>query len=256
MSAPRWDEMSTNELFDELRRTGDPELRAYLIERHKGLVRHVARMYLDSGESYEDILSVGHMGLVQAVDRYDPSRGTRFATFAVPTIQGEIRRYFRDRTWSVRVPRRLQELSLRARHLLEEMTQSLGRSPTYAELAQQLGVGEEEIIEALEVGRQHDLVSLDSASEEEETSDSPSMAERIGETDMEIEQLLQRAEITHALCQLPARLRLVIILRFYQEMSQEEVGLRLGVSQMHVSRLQQQALSHLRQILEKQQKGS
>jgi len=253
VAAPRWDGMSTNELFAELRRTGNPKLRAYLVERHLGLVRHVVHLYLNSGESYEDLLSVGYLGLVQAVDRYDPSRGTRFATFAVPTIRGEIRRYFRDRTWSLRVPRRLQELSLRARNLLEELTQGLGRSPTYAELAQQLKVAEEEIIEALEVGRQHDLVSLDTSNEEEETNDNPSLGERIGETDLEIEQLFKKAEITHALRQLPARLKLVIILRFYLEMSQEEVGVRLGVSQMHISRLQQQALNQLRQILKKQQ---
>ncbi|MBU0608579.1 MAG: sigma-70 family RNA polymerase sigma factor, partial [Armatimonadetes bacterium] len=164
----RWEQMTTDELFAELRSTGEAELRAALIERHEGLVRHVARQYMNSGEAYEDIVSVGHLGLVNAVDRFDPERGTKFATFAVPTIKGEIRRYFRDRTWGLRVPRRVQELSLKARQVLDQMTQRHGRSPTYAELAEQLNVGEEDVIEAMEVGRQHDLLSIDSVQEDDE----------------------------------------------------------------------------------------
>jgi len=243
--------MTTDELFAELRRTGDPELRSALIERHEGLVRHVARQYMNSGEAYEDIVSVGHLGLVNAVDRFDPERGTKFATFAVPTIKGEIRRYFRDRTWGLRVPRRVQELSLKARQVLEEMTQRHGRSPTYAELAEQLNVSEEDAIEALEVGRQHDLLSIDSAQEDEEGS-GQTAAERTGDLDEDLESLGERSEISWALQQLPARQRLIVIMRFYMDMSQQDVGERLGISQMHVSRLQQKALLRLRQLLQRQ----
>ena len=248
---PRWDNMSTNELFVELRRSGDPELRAYLIERHEGLVRHVARDYMSRGESYEDIVSVGHVGLIHAVDRFDPERGTKFATFAVPTIKGEIRRYFRDRTWGLRVPRRIQELSLKARQALEELTQRHGRSPTYAELADQLGVGEEDVIEAMEVGRQYDLLSIDSGGEDEEGG-GQTAADRAGDLDADIEGLGQSAEIRWALEQLPPRQRLIVVMRFYMDMSQQDVGDRLGISQMHVSRLQQKALARLKQVLQKE----
>ena len=248
----RWDQMSTNELFRELRQTGNPALREYLVRRHEGLVRHVARDYLSSGESYEDIVSVGNLGLVHAVDRFDPERGTKFATFAVPTIKGEIRRYFRDRTWGVRVPRRIQELSMRARQVSEELTQQRGRSPTYSELAQELGVPEEEVIEALEVGRQYDLLSIDAADDQDGQEDAISEAERTGAPDMNIEELGERDQVLRALAQLPDRERVIIVLRFFQDMSQQEVGDRLGISQMHVSRLQHRALARLRQILSKQ----
>ena len=247
----RWEQMTTDELFAELRSTGEAELRAALIERHEGLVRHVARQYMNSGEAYEDIVSVGHLGLVNAVDRFDPERGTKFATFAVPTIKGEIRRYFRDRTWGLRVPRRVQELSLKARRVLEEMTQQQGRSPTYAALAEQLNVSEEDVIEAVEVGRQHDLLSIDSAQEDEDGF-GPTTADRAGGVDVDLESLGQRNEISWALQQLPPRQRLIVIMRFYMDMSQQDVGERLGISQMHVSRLQQKALARLKQVLQRQ----
>jgi RNA polymerase sigma-B factor len=243
--------MTTDELFAELRRTGDEHTRTALIERHEGLVRHVARAYMNSGESYEDIVSVGHLGLVNAVDRFDPARGTRFATFAVPTIKGEIRRHFRDRTWGLRVPRRVQELSLKARQAVEEMTQRHGRSPTYAEVAEHLNVGEEDVIEAMEVGRSHDLLSIDSAQGDEDGA-GQSAADRAGDLDVDLESLGERDEISWALQQLPPRQRLIVMLRFYMDMSQQDVGDRLGISQMHVSRLQQKALARLRQVLQRQ----
>lgn len=247
----RWEKMTTAELFGELRATASAALRDYLIERHEGLVRHVARQYANSGESYDDIVSVGHLGLVNAVDRFDPERGTKFATFAVPTIKGEIRRHFRDRTWGLRVPRRIQELSLRARQATEEMTQRCGRSPTYSELAEQLGVNEEEIIEALEVGRQYGLLSIESGGEDEDGG-GQSAAERQGVVDEELDLLGQRAQLAWALKQLPARQRIIMVMRFYLDLSQQDVGERLGISQMHVSRLQQKAQARLRQLLERE----
>lgn len=245
---PRWEGMTTQELFRELRRTGDTALRTYLIEAHEGLVRHVARGYVGIGESYDDIVSVGHVGLVNAVDRFDPDRGTRFATFAVPTIKGEIRRYFRDRTWGIRVPRRIQELSLRSRQLIEKLTQQQGKSPSYAELADALGVAEEEVIEAVEVGRQYDLLSVEGTNSENGEA-GQGILERTGEPDEDIELLGERDEIKWALNQLGERERLIVVLRFYMGMSQQMVGERLGISQMHVSRLQQRALMRLRQLL-------
>ncbi|MBP8950914.1 MAG: SigB/SigF/SigG family RNA polymerase sigma factor [Armatimonadetes bacterium] len=249
---PRWDNMSTNELFVELRRSGDPELRAYLIERHEGLVRHVARDYMSRGESYEDIVSVGHVGLIHAVDRFDPERGTKFATFAVPTIKGEMQRHFRDRTWGLRVPRRIQELSMQARKLSEELAQQLGRAPNYAELALELGVTEEDVIEAMEVGRQYELLSIEDGGSNEDGNNGLAAIDRAGEEDEALENIGARDEITKALRQLPPREQVIVVLRFFREMTQQEVGERLGISQMHVSRLQARALRRLRQIMSRE----
>lgn len=245
----RWEQMTTLELFVELRASRSTALRAYLIEKHEGLVRHVARGYLNTGEAYEDIVSVGHVGLVNAVDRFDPERGTKFATFAVPTIKGEIRRYFRDRTWGIRVPRRIQELSLAARRAAEELAQKRGRSASYGELADRLAVTEEEVIEAMELGRQYDLLSIEASTEGDDGEGGQSTLDRMGEVDAELGQLGERAEIAWALDQLPARQKVILVMRFYLDMSQQEVGDRLGISQMHVSRLQQKALSKLRQVM-------
>lgn len=243
--------MSTNELFGELRGSSDPALRAYLVERHEGLVRHVAREYLASGEAYEDIVSVGHVGLIHAVDRFDPERGNKFATFAVPTIKGEIRRYFRDRTWGVRVPRRVQELSLRARKASEVLSQQKGRSPTYAELAVELGVGEEDVIEAIEVGRQYELLSIDAMTSDNQGEEGVSEADRMGGVDPAMDEIGDRDQVARALRQLPDRERVIVFLRYFHDLSQQEVGDRLGISQMHVSRLQHRALTRLRHILGK-----
>ena len=245
-----WDGRTTTELFREYRRTKDASLRAHFIEQHEGLVRHVAKDYADSGEPFEDILAVGMMGLIHAVDRFDPDRGTKFATFAVPTIRGEIQRYFRDHTWAIRVPRRIQELSIKARELGDKLATERGRPPTYAELARALGVTEEDLVEALEVGRQYDSVSLESATEEEDDIGRPTL-DRTGEEDSRLEEIADRDQLVRAMRQLPARERVVLVMRYFAELSQQEVGRRLGISQMHVSRLQHQALRNLRKILGK-----
>jgi RNA polymerase sigma-B factor len=247
----RLDDRSTQDLFEELRRNEEKEIRDHLIERHEGLVRHVVNDYRDSGAVYEDLLGVGHIGLINAVDRFDVTRGTKFATFAVPTIRGELRRYFRDAMWGVRVPRRVQELSLRVRDATEEFTGQHGRSPTYLELAAKVGVSEEAIIEAIEVGGQYELASIDETSAEGENGDGGlSVAERTGEVDENLEGLGDRDQIRWALDQLPPRQRVIIKLRFFADMSQQEVGQRLSISQMHVSRLQRKALEHLRRVLD------
>ena len=244
----RWDELSTNELFAQLRATDDPELRSYLIKRHEGLVRHVAKVYQRSAESFEDILAVGREGLINAVDRFDPSRGTKFATFAVPTIRGEIQRYFRDQTWGIHVPRRIQELSSAARQIREQLTQQQGRPPAYSEIAARLSVPEEELIEAVEVGRQYDLVSLDSGGSPE-TGDDLNYQDQAGEEDEALHRLADRDELASAMNQLPPRQRVIMVLRFYYGLSQQEVARRLDISQMHVSRLQHKAADRLKHLL-------
>ena len=246
----RWDEMSTNELFAELRETDNPQLRNYLIKRHEGLVRHVSKAYQESAESYEDILCVGREGLINAVDRFDPSHGTKFATFAVPTIRGEIQRYFRDQTWGIHVPRRIQELSSMVRQAREQMTQLEGHPPSYADLAQKLNVSEEELIEAVEVGRQYDLISLE-ASAGQDADEGVSYLDQAGTEDEELARLADRDQLFSAIKQLPARQQVILVLRFYRELSQQEVARRLGISQMHVSRLQHKATDQLKEILQK-----
>ncbi len=244
-----WDGASTEELFAEFRRTGDERLRAYLIEKHAGLVRHVAKEYSAAGETFDDLVSVGHLGLINAVDRFDPERGTRFATFAVPTIKGEIRRHYRDKGWGVRVPRRIQELVHKVKRKHDELSQARGRSPTYRELATALHVTEEEIIEALEAAQQYDLLSTDAAVYDEDGDAPLSSQEREGALDPGLELVGDREAIGAALAKLPARERVIIKLRYYQDMSQTEIARRLEISQMHVSRLQHRALNRLRHIL-------
>jgi RNA polymerase sigma-B factor len=245
-----WDEIPTEDLFHELRKTNDPELREHLIQRHAGLVRHVAKDYTQAGESFDDLVGVGMVGLINAVDRFDPERGTRFATFAVPTIKGEIRRHFRDRGWGMRVPRRIQELVHRIRKTAERLSQERGRSPTYDELASALNVTEEQVVEAVEASAQYDLLSIDSLSSSEDGGEQElSSQERRGAPDAAIESIGDRETIKAALSRLPPRERVIIILRYYQEMSQTEIAKRLGISQMHVSRLQHRALDRLKRIL-------
>jgi len=241
--------LSTQALFKKLRKTNSPELREYLIERHEGLVRHVANNYRDSGVSYGDLVGVGHIGLVNAVDRYDPERGTKFATFAVPTIRGEMRRYFRDSMWGVRVPRRIQELSMLVREKSDRLTQQRGHSLTYTELAAALNLSEEAIIEALEVANQYELASIDEPGPNGNSAEAGlPLAERAGQNDPDLEALGDADELRWALGQLPPRERVIIKLRYFQDLSQQKVAERLGISQMHVSRLQRNALQRLSEI--------
>ena len=249
----RWDDLSTRELFLMLRDSEDAELRDHLIERHEGLVRHVVSGYRDSGVPYDDLVGVGHIGLVNAVDRFDPVRGTKFATFAVPTIRGELRRYFRDATWGVRVPRRVQELSLKVRDAREDLARELGRSPTYSELSTSLNVSEEAIIEAMEVASQYDLASLQDPGGEDGDDEGLSVADRAGDIDPNLELFDQREELAWALEHLSPRQRVIVVLRYFHDLSQQQVADRLGISQMHVSRLQRRAIDQLREVMEDQQ---
>jgi RNA polymerase sigma-B factor len=245
-----WDGQPTEALFRELRETGNPELREYLIQKHARLVRHVAKDYRQSGEAFEDLVGVGMVGLINAVDRFDHERGTRFATFAVPTIKGEIRRHFRDRGWGMRVPRRIQELVHRVKQAADRLSQERGRSPTYAELASSLNVTEEQVVEAVEASAQYDLLSTDSLPGQSDNGDSElSSQEREGAVDPAIESVGDRESIQEALAHLPPREQVIIELRYYRDMSQTEIAKRLGISQMHVSRLQHRALQRLNALL-------
>lgn len=244
-----WSEQQAEELFREYKRTRDPELRERLIVLHQNLVRYLAGKFANRGEPLEDLIQVGTIGLINAIDRFDPDRGTKFSTYATPTIVGEIRRYFRDKAWSLKVPRRLQELNQAATKVVEELSQKLGHAPTIQEIAKKLGASEEETLEAMELGSAYEAVSLDSSLEQEDDSSSVSLGELVGGTDIDLENIETYDDVKRAIERLDPREKAIIYYRFFRNMSQTEVAKRLNISQMHVSRLQQRALKKLREML-------
>jgi RNA polymerase sigma-B factor len=241
---------ATPELFEQYRHARDPQVREQLILAHLNLVRYLARKFANRGEPLEDLIQVGTIGLINAIDRFDPSRGIRFATYATPTIVGEIRRHFRDRGWAVKVPRRLQELSLAAGKAADQLTQQLDRAPTIAEIAGRLGVDEGQALEALELGEMYELPSLDQDMGGDDSEESSAvLADYVGQVDAEMERFERRSRLAEALKALPEREREIIKLRFLSNLSQTEVARRLSISQMHVSRLQHRALERLRELV-------
>ena len=230
-----------------------PECRDYtyvrdtLIELNLPLVRYAAARFRSRNEPMEDIIQVGTIGLIKAIDRFDNERGVEFPTFAMPTIIGEIKRFFRDTSWSVRVPRRLQELRLSLTRAGDELSQKLDRSPTVAELAACLGVSEEDVVEGLAVGNAYTASSLDTAPTDED-GDGP-LAERLGYEDAAMEGVEYRESLKPLLARLPARERRIIMLRFFGNMTQSQIGDEIGISQMHVSRLLTRTLATLREGL-------
>ena len=226
--------------FAELRRTSNSRLRDELIEEHMWLARHCARRFSGRGESPDDLIQVANMALVKAVDRFDPTFRVRFATFAVPTIIGELRRHFRDRTWSMRVSRRLKDLHLELKAASEQLSHDLGRAPSVDELADALDCTPEDVLEALEAGAAYRATSLSAGLGSEE-------GEEIvpGENDQELEDSSVRVLVQDALNTLPERERRVVYLRFYLGLTQSEIAEEIGVSQVHVSRILRSTLSQL-----------
>jgi RNA polymerase sigma-B factor len=228
--------------FARYHRTRDPALREALVRRFLPLARHLAGRYARRAER-DDLEQVAALALLKAIERYDPERGNAFSSFAVPTILGELKRYFRDLGWTVRVPRDLQELSLRLSRVTGELTAALGRSPTVAELAQHCDVGVEQVVEALATSTAHHPDSLDRPRSEE---DEESVGEVLGaREDPAFAQVETAAELDQLLRQLSDRERLILHLRFRLELTQAEIGERVGVSQMHVSRLIRESIEQL-----------
>jgi len=244
-----WIEEDAESLFSKYARTKDPRVRNRLVMMHQNLVRFLAGKFMNRGEPIEDLVQVGTIGLINAIDRFDPGRGTKFSTYATPTIVGEIRRHFRDKAWSLKVPRRLQELNLAANKAVDSLSQKLGRVPTVQEIAQAVYASEEETLEAIELGNAYDTVSLDSKLAYEGEAAPLSLAEFIGDTDGSLENLEKYGDLNQAMDCLDQRERSIIYLRFFKDMSQTEVAKRLNISQMHVSRLQQKALKRLKELL-------
>ncbi|MGY1436649.1 RNA polymerase sigma factor SigF [Streptomyces reniochalinae] len=223
-------------------------VRDTLIELNLPLVRYAAARFRSRNEPMEDIVQVGTIGLIKAIDRFDCERGVEFPTFAMPTVVGEIKRFFRDTSWSVRVPRRLQELRLALTKASDELSQTLDRSPTVTELATCLGVSEEDVVDGLAVGNAYTASSLDSPALEEDGGEG-SLADRLGYEDTALEGVEYRESLKPLLAKLPPRERQIIMLRFFANMTQSQIGEEVGISQMHVSRLLTRTLAQLREGL-------
>jgi RNA polymerase sigma-B factor len=227
---------------DDPRRTS---ARDELVTMHLPLAAFLARRFRDRGESLEDLTQVATIGLIKAVDRFDPQRGVEFSTFATPTIVGEIKRHFRDKGWAIRVPRRLQELRISIGRATAELGQATGRSPTVAELAAHLGVSDEEILEGLESAQAYATLSLD-ASSADGTDEGATLVDTLGADDPGLGEVETRATLHPLVATLPPREQRIIHMRFYENMTQAQIAEQIGVSQMHVSRLLAKSLAQLR----------
>ncbi len=236
---------SERRLLERYHVTGDPGAREALVERFLPLARQLARRYQRGGEQLDDLIQVASLGLLKAIDRFDPARETAFSSFAVPTILGELKRHFRDKGWAVRVPRDLQELAVRIERVSEDLAGELGRAPTPTEIAERTGTTTEQVLEAREATAAYRAVSLDRPREDdEETGDSLGMA--VGFEDHGFDAAEDAATVDRLLRVLTEREREVLQLRFAEDLTQAEIGVRVGVSQMHVSRIIRQAIERLR----------
>ncbi len=221
-------------------------LRDQLVTLHLPLAEHLARRFRDRGEPLDDLIQVATVGLIKAVDRFDPDRGVEFSTYATPTIVGEIKRHFRDRGWAIRVPRRLQDLRMQLTQATAELSQRTGRSPTVAELAQYIGVSEEQILEGIESAAAYSTISLEAGGD---SDDAPTLLSTLGTDDPAIASFELREALRPLLEALPERDQQIIAMRFGENLTQTQIAQRIGVSQMHVSRLLARALEQLREGL-------
>jgi RNA polymerase sigma-B factor len=218
--------------------------RGELVELHLPLVEHCARRFLNRGEPFEDLVQVGTIGLIKAVDRFDSERGVEFSTYATPTILGEIKRHFRDKGWAIRVPRRLQELRMSIGSATAELAQKLGRSPTAGEIAERLGVEVEDVLEGIESANAYATLSLDAGEGSEDGLGS--MLETMGALDEALDHVEIRESIRPLIEALPPRQKQILMLRFFRQMTQSQIAQEVGISQMHVSRLLTRTLAELR----------
>jgi RNA polymerase sigma-B factor len=240
------DRAHAKELFQRFASTGDAALREQLVGIHLPLVEYLARRFRNRGEPLEDLVQVGTIGLLKAIDRFDLDREVEFSTYATPTIVGELKRHFRDKGWAVRVPRRLQELNLSLTKVVAELSQEIGRSPTVREIADRMHLSEDEVLEGLDTSNAYAVISLDAPAGGEDT---PSVSEHIGVEDETLETLEYRAALGPIIAELPERERRILYLRFFRGMTQSQIADRLGISQMHVSRLLNRTLVMLRDRL-------
>jgi RNA polymerase sigma-B factor len=243
VSVQQPDRDELRDLFVQYASSHDLAARERLVAAHIGLAQYLARRFANRGEPLEDLIQVASLGLVKAVDRFDPSRDVEFSTYATHTIVGELKRHFRDKGWAIRAPRRMQELYLRLGEVVADLGQQLSRSPTISELAAEVGVSEEEVLEALEAGQAYRFASLDAPAGD---ADGHTLAERLGAEDEGIGDVESRATLSPLIAELPERERRILHLRFVDGLTQSEIAARLHISQMHVSRLLARSVAQLR----------
>ncbi|GAB2695710.1 hypothetical protein GCM10027089_16600 [Nocardia thraciensis] len=247
-SVSGYDDVTT--LFEELAAAADDsdrraQLRSQLINRCIPLADHIARKFSGRGEPFDDLTQVARVGLVHAVDRFDITRGSNFLSFAVPTIMGEVRRYFRDNTWAMRVPRRVKETHLRIGAAIDSLSQSLGRSPTVKEIASELEINPDEVTQAVIAGNAYQPSSIDAVSVGRDTE--ASLLDTLGEEESQFDRVEEYVAIRPLLAGLPERERRILTMRFFESMTQTQIAQRMGISQMHVSRILAKTLARLRE---------
>jgi len=238
------DDEEVRERFRALRASGDPRQRNDLVVLHTWIARTVARRFDQRGEAFDDLFQVASLGLVKAVDRFDPEMGTSFVSFAMPTVVGEVRRYFRDHTWSVRVPRRAKELKPLIAKAIEELQQETGRSPRVQEIAEHLQIDTDDVLEAMEASAGYRASSLDAPMAG--STDGPETHRALAQSDRELGRTVDATAIRQLLETLPGRSRMILYLRFFEHKSQAEIAEHVGTSQVHVGRLLKAALEQLR----------
>jgi RNA polymerase sigma-B factor len=249
------DHVENEELFGRWQNSGDQRAREQLVERFLPLARNLARRYAGAREPFDDLLQVASLGLVKAIDRFDTSRGAAFSSFAVPTILGELKRYFRDLGWSVHVPRGAQERALKVQEAQERLTGRTGRPPSVSDLAEYLELSMEDVLDALETSAAHHSASLDAPRDEGE-EDSGTLVDLFGREDPHYELVDDTVTISTAARQLSARERRVLTLRFVRDMTQTQIADEIGVSQMQVSRILRRALGNLRELAGEARSGT
>jgi RNA polymerase sigma-B factor len=249
-NAPAFDELTDHELlewFREYRRNGDRALRNRLIEAHRWLAVVCARQLGNRGEPLDDLVQVAMIGVLKAVERFDPEYGVAFKTFASPTVMGELRRHYRDATWAMRVPRRLQELHLEVNDAIERLTHKMGRAPSVDDLAGYLRTPVEEIVDAISAGANYRSVPLVPVNDDlDDDDDGGPDGPTLGFTDPGYEAVVDRAAVARLITMLPRRERSIVALRFFHSLTQSEIAERIGISQVHVSRVLRASLERLR----------
>ena len=237
-----------DDLFEVYRTSGDRSVRNTLVEAHRGLAASIANDYRGRGVELDDLVQIAMLGTLKAVERFDPTRGIPFSSFASRTVNGEIKRHFRDRTWAVRPPRSAQERHLDLRRARAGLSSRLGRAPTIAEIADDMGISTDDVLDALEAGAAYRATSLDARRPgDDETT---SLAERLTTDEAPSRPVELRLLVDQLLDTLPEREAAIMRLRFYQDMTQSEIAAQLGISQMHVSRLMRRCLESLRELLD------
>jgi RNA polymerase sigma-B factor len=241
-----WDKVYTKELFRRYRLEGDESARDELVTMYLNLVKYLASRFRNRGEPIDDLIQVGTIGLIKAIDRFDIERQVEFTTYATPTIVGELKRYFRDKGWAIKVPRRLQELSFKVNQAVDALTQKQQRSPTIPEIGEYLGVTPEEVLEAMETSEAYNFVSLET-DRSNDGSDSFSILEYVGKDDALMAVVDDRATLSAAVSKLSPQEQRVLYLRFFEGLTQTEIAAQLKISQMQVSRLLRRTLKVLRE---------